>query len=171
MLKRLRSIVKKHDSEASRFDLGALVVETMNLVEMESRLKDVQIEISVPPALPWVFADEIQIQQVLVNLARNGVDAMDGLPASDRILRIHVLAASDRELAVRVADRGRGISERDAKHLFEPFYTTKQQGLGIGLAICRSIIEAHGGRLDYRPNETRGTVFEFTLPTPDSPDQ
>lgn len=164
VLKRLRSIVRKHESEACEFDLGALVADTMGLVEMESRLQDVRVEIAVPPALPPVFADEVQIQQVLVNLARNGIEAMDGVAPRDKVLRVEVSAPAADGLCVRVADRGRGISAADAAHLFEPFYSTKPQGLGIGLAICRSIVEAHGGRLALLPSEGRGATFQFTLP-------
>ena len=164
VLKRLRSIVRKHESEACECDLGALVADTMGLVEMESRLQDVRIEIDVEPALPRVFADEVQVQQVLVNLARNGIEAMDGVPPRDKVLRVEVSAPAAGSLCVRVADRGRGISAADAAHLFEPFYSTKPHGLGIGLAICRSIVEAHGGRLELLRSEGRGATFQFTLP-------
>lgn len=164
VLKRLRSIVKKHESEASVFDMNALVAETMTLVEMESRLQDVRIEVHAPQGVPHVYADAIQVQQVLLNLARNGIEAMDALPPSDKLLRVEVSAPAPGQVRVRVIDRGRGLSEEDAAHLFEPFYSTKPQGLGIGLAICRSIIEAHGGKLACLPSPDEGTVFQFTLP-------
>jgi signal transduction histidine kinase len=165
VLKRLRSIVKKHDSEATLFDIGALVADTMNLVEMESRLKDVRIELEVAGALPFVLADEVQIQQVILNLARNGIEAMETVCSPrDKVLKAEVVIADAAEIVVRIVDRGHGISAVDAEHLFEPFYSTKEQGLGIGLAICRSIVEAHGGKLWYAPSAPHGTAFQFTLP-------
>jgi C4-dicarboxylate-specific signal transduction histidine kinase len=164
VLKRLRSIVKKHESEATEFDLGALVTSTVGLVEIESRLQDVRIEVDVEPQLPLVFSDEVQIQQVLLNLARNGIEAMQEVPQANRMLRVEASISGGKEIVVRVRDSGKGITARDAEHLFEPFYTTKEKGLGIGLAICRSIIEAHGGKLRFLPDSTDGAVFEFTLP-------
>jgi signal transduction histidine kinase len=165
VLKRLRSIVKKHESEATEFDLGVLVTSTVGLVEIESRLQDVRIEVDVERELPLVLADEVQIQQVLLNLTRNGIEAMQELPQAKRVLRVEVSSCGGGEIVVRVRDSGKGLTTRDVEHLFEPFYTTKQKGLGIGLAICRSIVEAHAGKLSYLPNSTHGAVFEFTLPT------
>jgi signal transduction histidine kinase len=165
VLKRLRSIVKKHESEATEFDLGTLVTSTVGLVEIESRLQDVRIEVDVEQQLPLVLADEVQIQQVLLNLARNGIEAMREVPQANRILRVEASRSGGGEIAVRVRDSGRGITARDAEHLFEPFYTTKEKGLGIGLAICRSIVEAHGGKLRFLPDSTCGAIFEFTLPS------
>jgi signal transduction histidine kinase len=164
VLKRLRSIVRKHESEATWFDVGALIADTMALVEMESRLKDVRIEIAVAPELPRVYADFVQIQQVVLNLARNGMEAMDGSGTPDKALRVDARAVGRTELAVCVSDRGIGINAADAEHLFEPFYSTKLSGLGIGLAICRSIVEAHGGRLFHTPVAGGGAAFQFTLP-------
>jgi len=164
VLKRLRSIVKKHESEASCFDLGMLVHETVRLVEIESRLKDIRVEVVAASELPLVFADEVQIQQVVLNLVRNGVESMEESEVSDKTLKVEVQRLGEHELAVRVLDRGRGVSQADRQHIFEPFYSTKDKGLGIGLAICRSIIEAHGGKLSYSLNPEGGSVFQFTLP-------
>jgi signal transduction histidine kinase len=164
VLKRLRSIVKKHDSEVAEFDLATLVVETANLVEMESRLKDIQVEVAVEPGLPRALADEVQVQQVVLNLARNGIEAMEATASANRLLRIEVARSSANELIVRVADRGIGLSADGSAHIFEPFYSTKVTGLGVGLAICRSIVEGHGGRLRHSPQSGGGTIFEFTVP-------
>ena len=167
VLMRLRSIVKKHESELTEFDVGALVTDTVNLVGMESRLADVRVETVVTPGLPQALADEIQIQQVVLNLARNAIEAMDAAGISDKVLRVEVQKIGDGELVVRIIDRGPGVSSSDAEHVFEPFFSTKTTGLGIGLAICRSIVEAHGGKLTYAPNPGGGAVFQFTLPTAD----
>ena len=164
VLKRLRSIVKKHESERNQFDLGSLVTDTVNLVEMESRLKDIRVEIAVATDLPPVLADEVQIQQVVLNLARNGIEAMDASGIPDKVLRVEVHNYGSEEVIVRVADRGTGVNPADREHIFEPFFSTKERGLGIGLAICRSIVEAHGGKL-WHSSSAEGTVFQFTLPT------
>ncbi|HXX86475.1 MAG TPA: ATP-binding protein [Casimicrobiaceae bacterium] len=164
VLKRLRSIVKKHESEVTVFNLGTLVADTVNLVEVESRLKDVQVEIAVASDLPPVVADEVQIQQVVLNLVRNGIEAMDQPGIVSKVLRVEVQNPRSHELVVRVVDRGKGLSSIDREHIFEPFYSTKEKGLGIGLAICRSIIEAHGGKLSYSPHTGGGAVFQFSLP-------
>ena len=96
-----------------------------------------------------MLADDVQIQQVVLNLARNGIEAMDETGVAEKVLRVEVTSSGDHELMVRVIDRGPGVSPTDGEHIFEPFYSTKEQGLGIGLAICRSIVEAHGGRLSH----------------------
>ena len=165
VMKRLRSIVKRQESEASEVDLGKLVADTVNLVEMESRLKDIRVEVVVAGGLPPVLADDVQIQQVVLNLARNGIEAMDDPAVAEKVLRVEVANGGEHGLVVRVVDRGRGIGTADGEHLFEPFYSTKEEGLGIGLAICRSIVEAHGGKLSHSVDAAGRTVFQFTLPT------
>ena len=119
------------------------------------------------PGLPCVLADEIQIQQVVLNLARNAIEAMESATTADKVLRIELEPVGECDLVVRVLDRGKGVSPDDERRLFEPFYSTKITGLGIGLAISRSIIEAHGGRLSYQPNPNGGAIFQFTLPIGD----
>jgi signal transduction histidine kinase len=102
---------------------------------------------------------------VILNLARNGIEAMETVCSPrDKVLKAEVVIADAAEIVVRIVDCGHGISAVDAEHLFEPFYSTKEQGLGIGLAICRSIVEAHGGKLWYAPSAPHGTAFQFTLP-------
>ncbi len=164
VLRRLRSIVRKHESEVTQFALGATIASVINLVEMESQLRDVRIESVVEPALPSVLADEVQIQQVVLNLARNAIEAMESAGVADKVLRIELQRASERDLVLRVVDHGKGVNPDDERHLFEAFYSTKASGLGIGLAICRSIVEAHGGRLSYLPRLGGGAIFQFTLP-------
>jgi signal transduction histidine kinase len=166
VLKRLRSIVKKHESEANRFDLGTLVADTLSLVEIETRLKDIRIDIIVAPDLPPVLADMVQIQQVVLNLALNGIEAMEASNVADKALRVEVRNGANDLLVVRVIDCGDGVDSVDGEHIFEPFYSTKDMGLGVGLAICRSIVEAHGGKLWYSRDNDR-TVFQFTLPVAD----
>jgi len=116
------------------------------------------------PDLPQVTGDRVQLQQVLLNLILNGCEAMTGNPPGAR--RLTIVAARDGESAVRiaVADSGTGIAADESERIFEPFFTTKEHGLGLGLAICRSIVEAHNGRLWASNNEERGATFFLTLP-------
>ena len=118
------------------------------------------MDIDVESNLPLVASDRVQVQQVLVNLIRNGVEAMDSA-AGDRVLGIRVRRMGD-VVQSEVSDRGPGIEFPDK--VFEPFFTTKGHGMGMGLAICRSIIESHGGRLWAETNEPHGATFIFTLP-------
>jgi C4-dicarboxylate-specific signal transduction histidine kinase len=106
----------------------------------------------------------VHLQQVLLNLINNAVDAMRSVTNRPRRLNIQTHLQSPEAILVSVQDSGAGIDSKDAEQLFEPFYTTKQQGLGLGLSISRSIIEAHGGRLWAEPGETAGAIFRFTLP-------
>ena len=121
------------------------------------------LEKSYAPALPRSHADEVAIQQVVINLALNGMDAMSETPADRRRLRV-LTRAENGQIAVRVSDEGRGIAEDEEPRLFQPFFTTKEQGVGLGLSICRLIVEAHGGTLRAFNNPGAGATFEFELP-------
>jgi two-component system, LuxR family, sensor histidine kinase TtrS len=164
VLDRLRTMVRRRETEEIEIDVAQLLDRTLKLIEMEGRLKDVRIETSVAPELPRALGDEIQIQQVILNLAHNAMEAMAAVPLRDRALRLEATASGDDLILIRVADRGPGIADADDERIFEPFYTTKGTGLGIGLAICRAIVEAHGGELWHVPNEGGGTVFQLSLP-------
>jgi signal transduction histidine kinase len=164
VLNRIRSMVRKQDAGMTELDLGRLVVDSVMLVEMDCQLRDIRLAVRVAPHLPPVVADEIQLQQVVLNLIRNAIESMDSLAASERALAIDVALNGERELVVRVRDRGPGVVHEDLERIFEPFFSTKTSGLGIGLSICRKIIEAHGGRLHALPDPSGGGLFEFTLP-------
>jgi two-component system sensor histidine kinase DctS len=114
------------------------------------------------------FADRIMLEQVLLNLARNGFEAMTEVPPTERVLRIAASASADDErgerVAVQVTDRGRGVPPEAVPQLFTAFFTTKREGMGLGLSLCRSVIEQHGGQLVYRPRPEGGSVFAFDLP-------
>lgn len=148
----------------SRVEVGRLIADTLKLVGLESRNGTVRVETSISPNLPPVFVDEIQIQQVVLNLTRNAVEAMEEAGVASSIVKVRVVGTAEDEIAVSVADCGPGIAPDDAEHIFDPFYSTKGGGLGVGLSISRAIIEAHGGRLSLAPNEGGGCVFQFTLP-------
>ena len=163
VLHSLRAMVKKHESEHAEVEVGALVAETLKLVELESRAGEIMLESSIAPGLPPVFVDSIQIQQVVLNLARNAIEAMKEAGHTG-VITVGVEANGQGEVAVSVADRGPGVAPADAERVFDPFYSTKASGLGVGLSICRAIVEAHGGHLSLAPNTGGGSIFRFTLP-------
>ena len=165
VLHTLRTMVKKHESEVTRIEIGQLVTEALKLVEIESRSASVHFECVVSPDLPPVFADGIQIQQVVLNLTRNAIEAIEEAGIPGGAVRIDVSITENNEVAVSVTDNGPGIPAEDAKRMFEPFYSTKGAGgLGVGLSISRAIIEGHGGQLTLSPNPGGGCIFRFTLP-------
>src|SRR4029453_10980953 len=116
------------------------------------------------PGLPKVVGDRTQLQQVVLNLIVNAIEAMGGIDGGTRELRISTEREAAAGVLVTVRDSGPGLDPADVEHLFKAFYTTKPTGMGMGLAICRSMVEAHGGRMCAGPNEPRGAVFQFTLP-------
>lgn len=160
----LRTLARPQSSERRLADLRALIVATLELTRVDSRFGAVEITQDVPRNLPLVLIDPIQIQQVLLNLLRNAAEAQEAetaLPAEIGIL----VRRRDGEIEVRVRDRGPGVSEEMASRLMEPFRTSKAEGMGLGLAICQSIVSAHGGRLWFENNDPPpGVTFLFTLP-------
>jgi signal transduction histidine kinase len=144
----------------TRTTLTSLIAEARNLMSEEAVRRRVRIEVIIEGGLPPVALDRVQLQQVLVNLIRNGMDAMDSLKA-DKVLTIGGCRVGDM-VQVEVSDRGAGIESPEK--IFEPFFSTKEHGMGMGLAICRSIVESHGGRLWAEANEPQGARFIFALP-------
>ena len=163
VLHSLRAMVKKHESERTKTEVAPLVRDTLKFVEIESHRAAIRLESTIAPGLPPVFVDGIQIQQVVLNLTRNAIEAMEEAGHSGP-LKVGVQGNGHGEVAVSVANSGPGIAPGDAERIFDPFYSTKEAGLGVGLSISRAIIEAHGGRLSLTPNAGGGSVFRFTLP-------
>ena len=165
IIQHLRSFIRKGETERSTEDLSKVVEEAtaLGLVGAKENGIKVQIDLS-PDALP-VFIDKVQIQQVVFNLIRNSVEA---LPDSDvRELTVMTRLGDDGTALATVSDSGPGLAETVAEQLFQPFITTKEKGMGLGLSICRSIVEAHGGRLWATPNPVRGVTFQFSIPMAD----
>jgi signal transduction histidine kinase len=133
-------------------------------VQRELLSHRVSLRMELAPALPVVLADRVQLQQVIINLVINGIEAMQGVTERPRELSIRTHQNEARQVLVTVKDCGVGISAEDADRLFSPFFTTKSGGMGMGLSICRSIIEAHGGRVWAEPDLPDGATFHFTLP-------
>lgn len=164
VIQRMRTLMKKGGPARVPVNLNDLVRETVALAQPEISRRKAALQTDLAPDLPPVPADRVQLQQVLLNLVVNALDAMGAVENRPRVLRIGTDRPEPQAVQVAVADTGVGIAPQVAARLFEPFYTTKADGLGIGLAISRSIVEAHGGRLWETPNPGHGAIFQFTLP-------
>jgi signal transduction histidine kinase len=164
IIARIRKMLNRTEFELRDIDLNDAVRETANMLAHEAAAKGVALKTELDPALPKVSADRIQIQQVLMNLALNGIEAMFDRPAALRQLVIRSRCANGKEAEVSVADSGAGIPAALLPRIFDAFVTSKAAGMGLGLAISRTIVEAHGGQLRAENAPTGGAVFHFTLP-------
>jgi len=165
VIERMQSMARRQESVKEIVDCNALVKEVAKLAEAEARIRDMTIEVETENDLPAIEVDTVQIQQVALNLLRNGMQAMRSVDCRDgTTIRLQTKLLSDGDVEVAVIDTGCGVSEAVAKILFTPFSTTKKSGMGMGLSISSAIITAHGGHLDFRNNDTGGATFFFTLP-------
>ena len=164
IIRRMRDMVKKSDPKCLPVSIHDLVDEARAFTDIEAQRSGTQIALNIPEDLPRIVVDRIMIEQVLLNLVKNGIEAMNSVPFDRRHLSIDAKVIDDRMLEISIADHGHGLAEEDAERIFTPFYTTKPDGMGIGLAICRSIIEFHQGRLWAEPRPDGGTIFRFTVP-------
>ncbi len=164
VISRVREFVRAREPRRDAHDIAAIVHTVVELLRLEAERLRLSIDVALAPNLTPVYADRVMIEQVLLNLVKNAIEAMREVPSSRRALRIEGRRTLDDEIEVRVLDRGPGMSEEQRGQVFSPFFTTKADGLGIGLAICRSIIEYHEGRLFLEARDGGGSVFGFTLP-------
>jgi two-component system sensor kinase FixL len=164
VIRGLRSMTRKHEAARARLDCNALVTEVSRLVEFELRASGCKLQLDLAPGLPPVYGDGVQIQQVVLNLIRNGLEAMNEHASGDSVT-VTSSAPAGAFVEISVADSGPGLAPDNEEHLFEPFYTTKAQGMGLGLSICKSIVAAHGGELRYRRHARGGAEFIMRLPT------
>jgi len=161
IVRRMRDFMTHGETERRIESLSALMTEATALALVGSREHGIDVQVNLDPKADLVFVDRVQIQQVLLNLVRNAMEAM--LDSPTRALMI-TASAEQGFVTVSVEDTGSGVSETLAPQLFQPFITSKQTGMGIGLSICRTIVEAHGGRIWFEPGTDGGTIFRFTLP-------
>ena len=162
IVKRLRAFIDRRETERRSEHLASLIEEALALGIAGQAGQGTRVRLEIGGEMPTVNVDRVQIQQVIVNLLRNAVDAMEHLP------RRELTIASAREGAdlvrISVSDVGPGIAPEIADKLFGAFVTTKEEGMGVGLSICKAIVESHGGRIWFAPNDGGGTAFHFTLP-------
>jgi PAS domain S-box-containing protein len=164
VIRQVRALAKKSDIEMVPLDLNDVVRETIGLMQREVFSHQVSLRVELAPALPTILADRVQLQQVIINLVMNGIEAMQLATDRPRELLIRSRQEERKLVLVSVTDCGVGISAENASRLFDAFFTTKSSGMGMGLSICRSIMEAHGGRLWATANMPHGATFQFTLP-------
>lgn len=164
VIKRIRSLLRKESAKSGRMDINRVIEDALKLVERESRFRRITVRSALAQGLPPVTADPIQIGQVVVNLVLNAMDAIGEDSEPPRDVTVESRMNGETEIVVSVRDTGKGIGEEALRSVFDPFYTTKEDGLGLGLAISRSIIESHGGRLSAADNPGRGATFSFSLP-------
>jgi two-component system sensor kinase FixL len=162
IIRRLRDFVARGESERRVEDVKKLVEEASALALVGAKDRGIRVRFEFDPRTDFVLADKVQIQQVLLNLMRNAIEAME--EADKRELVVSTVSAQDNMVEISVADTGTGIAPEISAQLFQPFITTKRQGMGVGLSISRTIVEAHGGSIAPRSNPGGGTVFSFTLP-------
>jgi C4-dicarboxylate-specific signal transduction histidine kinase len=162
---RIRALIKKAPPRKDRLDINDAIREVVELTRGEAVRTGVSAQTHLADGLPPIHGDRVQLQQVILNLIVNAVEAMSGVEAGARELLISTGKVEPDGVLVAVRDTGPGLTPATFHRLFDAFYTTKPSGLGMGLSICRSIIEAHGGRLWAEANEPRGAVFQFLTPT------
>jgi C4-dicarboxylate-specific signal transduction histidine kinase len=164
IIRRMRALLVKGQMDVQPLDLNELVGDVLRLVASDAILRRVRVHRRIEPDLPGLNGDRVQLQQVILNLVVNGLEAMSEIPVSRRHLSIETDLLDDGLVALTVRDHGPGIAPELLGKIYEPFFSTKPDGLGMGLSICRSIAEAHGGRLRAANHPSGGAVFEFALP-------
>ena len=163
VIKRLRALVEKAPTLREWLSVNDAITEVLPMIDAEIRRNAIALRTDLASDVPLIFGDRVQLQQVMLNLMLNAIDAMSGTDPP-RDLLVTSARGESNEVLVTVRDSGSGLDEKSLDRLFEAFYTTKAQGMGIGLAVSRRIVQTHGGFLWAQPNEPRGAVFAFTLP-------
>jgi two-component system sensor kinase FixL len=164
VIHRMRSLLKRHRLKMELIEVKGLVEALGGLLQAAMVSRKARLRIEVAPALPPVWGDIVQLQQVLLNLILNALDAMIDCPIEEREVVVRALPYDKGGVKISVTDQGTGFSKEKPARFFEPFFTTKKQGMGIGLSICQTIMEAHGGQLTAENNSSRGATLRFTLP-------
>jgi two-component system sensor kinase FixL len=169
VIRRTRNFTKSGEAINQATSLKTVATQIRSLAELDTKANNIKLIWDVPEDLPPINVDSVQIQQVILNLIRNAVDAMQDTPPDKRIITVQAKLTAPEQIRLEVRDEGSGVSEIAAKDIFNTFFTTKSTGMGMGLAICRTIIRTHGGELGFRNNDrytsSKGSTFFFTIPT------
>ncbi|MFM0339216.1 PAS domain-containing sensor histidine kinase [Paraburkholderia fungorum] len=164
VIRRIRAVVKKGDIEVTPLDLASVMRDVVALVRSDAIVRGTRVTLDIDDTLPLVCGDRVQLQQVMLNLLLNAFDAMNEVPPADRVVFVTLKPADSGMVVVAVCDRGHGLTADKLDKIFKPFFTSKPQGLGLGLSISRSIIDMHRGRLWAENNNDRGATFYVALP-------
>src|SRR5258708_38579925 len=167
VISRIRALSQKKQPEKIFSAIKELIDDVLAVAKYEMLARGVTVRVDLDPDLPWLQVDRVQIQQVLLNLIINGMEAMEAMTPKNRIIELSARSCrheNEPALALLIRDYGTGVMPADESRLFEPFYSTKPEGMGMGLAISRSIVEAHGGRLSLLPSKETGATFQILLP-------
>ncbi len=164
VIERIQRFARAQETSKELVDLNELVTDLLKLAESDARMHNIDLDLGLAPALPALFADPVQIQQVILNLIRNGIDAMNEIGCKHGRTILIETRRRGGNVELLVSDQGPGVAENQSDLLFTPFHTTKKEGMGMGLSICRSIISEHGGELRFRNNAETGACFYFSLP-------
>jgi two-component system sensor kinase FixL len=165
VIARIRGLMTKSAPQIKNVDMNGVINEVLALTDAELRMRGVGVRTELAATLPPVKGDRVQLQQVVLNLVTNAIDAMASVTDGPRLLQVGSRLEGSGETLIFVRDHGTGLDPATADKIFTPFFTTKPKGIGMGLAICRSIVESHGGRLWASPATPHGAIFQFTLPT------
>jgi two-component system sensor kinase FixL len=172
VLENLRKFIRKQEIQSEPIDVNRAIADVLNLIEADARAEGLRVAVQLEEGLPAVNANAVQLQQVVLNLTRNAVDAMrDFAGGKERGIVIKTQRMERGGVRISVVDHGPGVSRQLGDNIFHPFVTTKRSGLGVGLAISRTIVQAYGGSLTYRDNPAGGAIFVVELPPPQEPNQ
>jgi two-component system, LuxR family, sensor kinase FixL len=164
VIDRMRSLLRREEVAMTALDVGQVLDDVATLLRPDATARNVALQLDVPVGLSPVRGDRVQIQQVLLNLILNAMDALESVEKPTRSVTVTARGDGPDRVEISVADAGRGIAADQLGRIFEPFYTTKSKGIGMGLSISRSIVESHGGKIWAESNALHGATFRFTLP-------
>jgi signal transduction histidine kinase len=164
VVRNVRDLARKSLPVTADLDINHTIKDLLNLMSLDLRQHGVTVETEFAENLKPISGDRVQLQRVVANLITNGIEAMSAVADRQRKLRISTQFGKHGDVLVAVEDSGRGLDESDIDRIFDPFFTTKRDGMGLGLSICHSIVEAHGGRLWAMPNLPHGSIFSFVIP-------
>jgi len=164
IIRTIRALARKSTPEMTRFDINSAITDILTLTRGELQRHDILLETDFSAGVQPIMGDRVQLQQVILNLIRNGVEAMSTVTLRRRVLQVSSQIDERGDVVIAVTDTGTGLDPTKKERIFDAFFTTKPEGMGLGLSICRSIVETHGGRLWASPNLTQGSTFQFTVP-------